>query len=325
VRTIYSFILFVSILGDVSLYAEEATAEKTAKFPYTFSIGSSMGVLYGQGEEIVFKNNNDQFASQLLWDIKPLVYTGLSLDFSRRDPLEKTGFFGVLDLKFGIPGKTGIMEDRDWIYPDSDQLTHFSSHDNYVKKGTLLLDLFAGVSIPLRNAVYITVYGAFSYMNFNWASRDGYTQYIYDRDEDIQYPSVEEAPKKPNIGPTIDYSQYWFEPALGISVHYPFLKFFTASLSTRISPFSVSARGRDDHLKTGDQYDDYMSGGIGFKPRGEISFSPTPWLSVSFFMGGILMFEISGETYINKAENPEPGVGASFKALDMGLHVKIAL
>jgi outer membrane protease len=245
------------------------------------------------------------------------------LDFSRQDPLEKIGFFGVLDLKFGIPGKTGVMEDRDWANMDNDQLTHFSSHDNYVK-GALLLDLFAGVSIPLRNTAYIKVYGVFSYMNFNWASRDGYTQYTgYDEATETFYSSVEEAPKHPVTGPCIDYSQYWFEPALGISVH-AFSNPFTVSLSVQVSPYLI-ARARDDHLQRGDQFVDYMSGGISFKPRWEIGFSPISRLNVSVFIRGILMFEVSGESYMNMAEKPSSFSGASFSALDTGLNIKITL
>jgi outer membrane protease len=300
VRTIYGFALFVSIFGAAAFKGAFLHAEEANNTPYAFSTGTSTGFLFGQGEEIVYwPGNHDDFGSQLLWDIKPLFYAGPSLDFSRRNPLEKWGFFGILNLKFGIPAKTGTMEDRDWSNAP-DQLSHFSSHDNYTQ-GAILFDISAGVSIPIRNTLYVKAFGALSYMRFNWASRDGYKQYaVYDYKTGEYGPWTEDIDKVPGYGPAINYSQNWFEPfILGVSIHYPLLRRFTLSLSTQFCPFIVIAHGRDDHLNPLKkiQYDDYMNRGASFKPQGEISFSPDPRLSVSFLVGGILMFKISGSSY----------------------------
>jgi outer membrane protease len=346
VRTIYGFFLFVSIFGVISfasLYAEESE-----NFPYTFSLGTSAGFLYGEGEEIVYllDGNYDRQASQLIWDIKPMIYFGSSLYFDQVEPLKKWGFFGALDLKFGLPGiMTGTMEDRDWDFEN--KMTDFSSHDN-TTEGALLLDFAAGVSFPIRSTLYIRGYGVISYMHFKWTSRGGYSQKARDFDPDsnayVFYPSAKDAPERPVYGPAINYSQDWFELALGLSVHYPFLKNFTLSLSTQFVPLIVMTHGRDDHLKRDTQFDDYMSKGASFKPRGELSFSPTPRLSISLFVGGIFMFEVSGPSYlrysgIEGTYTPSPennevtgdhiesplDAGAAFTAMDMGLLFKIKL
>jgi outer membrane protease len=340
VRTIYGFAFFVSIFGVFSsapLYA----AEPVENSSYAFSIGSSMGFLYGQGEELVYADEkHDTYASQLLWDAEPLLYAGLSLYGARREPLGKWGFFGILDLKFGFPGqKTGRMEDRDW--DASRTLTDFSSHDNYTDGG-FLLDFSAGVSVPIQNILYIQAYVGLSYMAFKWSARDGYTQDNYDEETGTSYASAEDAPKKSVYGPGIDYSQQWLTPFLGVSLNYPFLKYYTLSLSAELMPLFCSVFARDDHFKRDIQFEDYSIKGTGFRPRGEISFSPIPRLSLSLFVEGIFMLEASGsstyrysgiEDTVTSEGYPVTGIvdesrygaGAAFTALDMGLILKIQL
>jgi outer membrane protease len=332
VRTIYGFFLFVSIFGAVSFL----NAEEPRKFPYVFSTGVSTGFLYGEGEEIVYFYDkvNDGNASQLLWDVKPMFYIGSSLYFDQEDPLKKWGFFGALDLKFGVPGlKTGTMEDRDW--DTNNTLIGFSSHTN-ATEGAMLLDFSAGFSFPIQNVLYIRMYGVLSYTHFKWASRDGHSQYA-----DGAYPSANDAPANSVYGPAINYSQDWFEFTLGISVYYPFIKYFTLGFSAQFVPLVILTHGRDDHLERDTQFDDYMSKGASFKPKGEISFSPTSRLSISLFVRGIIMFEISGPSYrrYSGVEGTETAggtvtgesdellldAGAAFRALDMGLLFKVKL
>jgi outer membrane protease len=338
VRIIYGFFLFVSIFGAVSVTSLCAAEPK--KFPYTFAVGASTGFLYGEGEELVYWDDTAiaDNASQLLWDIKPMVYVGSSLYFDRVDPMKKWGVFSTLDLKFGLPGiKTGTMEDRDW--DTNNTLVGFSSHDN-ATEGALLLDFSFGVSFPIQNIIYIRTYFVVSYTHLKWAARDGYGQYLIDEDTGIPYPSVDAAPEKSVYGPAINYSQDWFEVAVGASVYYPFKKYFTLGLSVQFAPLITWTHGRDDHFRRDIEFDDYMSKGVGFKPRGEFTFSPASRLSISFFTGGIFMFETSGPSYTRYAgidgtltsdSLPVTGeflpssldAGAAFRAMDMGLLLKI--
>jgi outer membrane protease len=112
-RNITVFAVLVIILNCAPLAAQEETPAQ----PYALSTWTSFGTFLGQSEEIVYPppNHPAELYSQLLWDIVPVFYYGFSLDFSRAQPLEKWGFFATFSLRNGIPGKSGKLEDRDWL------------------------------------------------------------------------------------------------------------------------------------------------------------------------------------------------------------------
>jgi outer membrane protease len=333
-KNIKVFTCFVSIqFLLVSAGIRGETRPAAGKQAYTFSIAALTGFLYGRGEEIVYLDeDSDTYLSQLLWDMKPLFYAGSSLDFSQQNPLERPGFFTRVSLKFGIPGKTGTMEDRDWMnYTINDGLTHFSSHDNYTQ-GAFLLDLSLGLSFPIASRVLLKGYLAFSYMHLFWASQDGFTQYASKDILSGGYAPWEEAiPKTPYYGPAINYQQEWLMFTPGLALHIPFPYGLGLGFSLQISPF-IRCVALDDHFLTEKQYSDQTSqGGLLVESQGSLSFAPNPRLEFSLSLAYRSMKGLRGPTYYRNTGTTSGQVvqigsgGTGYQVLDTGLSVKIRL
>jgi outer membrane protease len=332
-RTITVFSFFVIILY-VFLVVPALPAETNASpsFPYTFSVGASTGFLYGEGEEIVYKSeDNDAYLSHLLWDLKPLFYYGSSLLFAQRDPWEGFGFFSELLLKFGLPRKTGGMEDRDWLSETTSDLTHFSSHDNYTD-GAFILDFSAGLSFPLNIGPLLKIFTGLSFMNFKWTARDGYYQYAKSSagTYEVWDESIE---KKPVYGPAITYCQEWLIFIMGSSLYIPFFTYFSLGFSFQLGAV-IFCNAQDDHLEAGNkkQYNDYVFRGVMIEPRGELVFSPHSRVSLSLYCGYRRIKGGRGESYARQSgtggdgffdKTPFDSAGAAYAALDTGLALKV--
>jgi outer membrane protease len=161
------FVLLAALA--LGLFAEENQANDL-----NLSMEASLGLLSGRGEELVYRDKDtDDKLSQLLWDFKPLVYAGLGIDFSWRKPENKWGVFTDALFKFGIPGGSGVMEDRDWMalnYPDF--LTHYSVHDNRTEKA-VLIDADIGASFQIFENFLLKTYISYSFMYFSWTANGG--------------------------------------------------------------------------------------------------------------------------------------------------------
>jgi outer membrane protease len=329
-KTIYSFTgLVIMFLMPLDLPAQTGGSKKP--FPYAFSVAALTGFFYGQGEEIVYKTpDNDTYLSELLWDMKPLFYAGLGLACAQTNPLEKWGGFVSLSLKFGIPGKTGVMEDRDWISPSHSRVTHFSSHDNYTQ-GALLLDISGGLSFPVVSKVLIKAYLTFSYMRFVWDSQNGYVQYGTPQEGTDYDPWNPSLPKTPLYGPAISYIQEWFIAAPGIGADVPFLKIFSAGVTFHITPL-LWCFARDEHFSRNLEFSDQTAFGLLLEPKVGFTFSPLPKLDIALAAGYRRILGSRGATYsrttgLNGSENfiKNGSAGAGYWALDLGLSVKVRL
>ena len=271
-------------------------------------------MLYGAGEEIVYKTP-DTYLSQLLWDIKPLFYLGTDMGFSRVNPLAGWGVALGLSLKFGLPGEVGIMEDRDWQSDDHNHVTDFSSHENNIQ-GAVILDITAGVTLPIASRLVLGVYLGFSYMRFSWAAENGYYQY-----EDTRWAEI------PIYGPVISYSQTWFIFFPGLSLSVPFLKLFSWEARFAITPL-LFCFAEDDHFARQLRFRDRLEHqGLFLEPALSLTVSPRPNLDISLSVS----YRYLGARGYSEAQNAtgngsyvEAGnAGASFSALDAGLSVKI--
>ncbi|GHV78558.1 hypothetical protein AGMMS49944_03490 [Spirochaetia bacterium] len=245
----------------VSIYGEANGPDyidfSIGKTPYRISLAAKAGVLLGQAEEIVYKySDDDAYLSQLLWDLKPLVYLGSSLSLSRANPLAGLGAAVDLSVKFGLPILSGTMEDRDWHDPyvigntyDDIYLTNFSSSDAYIQ-GAMLLDFSGGITIPIASVVAIKALVSFSYMRFSWIAQNGYLQYMRENWE-----------KRYVQGTLISYDQNWIILSPGIGVSWPFHRSLSLDFSFFISPL-IWAWDMDTHFMTGPtQFYDDMKGG----------------------------------------------------------------
>ena len=90
------------------LFSSPAEAETPSPGRYSFSLSPLFGMLHGQAREIVYRDrSSNQYLSELLWDLKPLIYVGLAADFGPRDPFENHGFIAAASIRFGLPLRSG--------------------------------------------------------------------------------------------------------------------------------------------------------------------------------------------------------------------------
>jgi len=327
-RNITAFAVLVIMIWCVqpAFTQEEQTAS------YAVSICPQFGFLYGQAEEIVYPSSEfkAELLSQLLWDIKPVFYYGLAMDFSRARPMDKWGFFSNFSLKSGIPGNSGNMEDRDWLSTQNTALTHYSIHDN-ITNNLLLLDLSAGVSFPITRSLLMKTYLSVSYMYFSFYGENGYGTYA--REIGVHnsgiYASINDNPRKiPFDGKVINYTQDWFIVASGVSLGYYFNTRFYAELVFQISPL-VFCDDFDEHLVTGDKFRDYMLGGVFLEPGFHFSWFASKRLELSLGLSWRYIGGTSGETYIKRSYTDsyvkEGTAGAGLSVIDTGLSLKVHL
>ncbi|MDR3162119.1 MAG: omptin family outer membrane protease [Spirochaetaceae bacterium] len=316
-------VLSLSILALFPLYGQRETAVLLPS-SYTVSLDFTMGTKYGQVEEIVYVNSSsDTKLSELLWDLKPLFYWGVVVDYAPVDPRTK-GFFFRAALQAGLPGKTGLMEDRDWLAPKN-ALSHLSRHENYTE-GAWFFDLTAGLSLPFFSKMWVQAYGALHYMNFYWVSRDGYKQYAEQINDEYQ-PWDPSLPKEPFFGPGIAYSQDWLIFAPGLSLHVFISKYLNAGLSFQISPLIMGV-ALDDHWQRSLQFIDSVYFGLFMEPQGELVFSPHERFDISLNLSYRFIRGSRGATRsmytINGATDSSPkGGGASYYVLDGGLSLTV--
>jgi hypothetical protein len=268
-KSIAALAVFVIIVSGFS-YAEEQ------KSSYAFSVSAEAGILYGTSYEIVYDSSSSQrYLSELQWNIKPLFFAGLSAELGPRNPLDKFSFFAGLEIKAGLPGKTGVMEDRDWLYPVTvpESLTHFSSHETKTK-AAFLADLAGGVSFPLGKTAALKLSLNVSYMYFKHEAWNGYTQYGPNSTNAASYvPWQPDWPKSDIPGLVADYTQHWFivSPAAALVVPGKRVSF---SVSIAASP-AVVCIAFDNHFRANPPFltHERMFGGIFLEPEGNFFFA----------------------------------------------------
>jgi outer membrane protease len=269
----------------VSIYGQDNINFSIGKIPYRISLAAGAGVLLGQAEEIVyntwdFGTDTDIYGSQLLWDLKPLVYLGSSLSLSRANPLAGLGAAADLSVKFGLPILSGTMEDRDWQNSDDPgMLTDFSSHDAYIlggKQVAILLDFSGGITIPIKSVVALKALFSFSYMHFSWNGQDGYGEYMK-----TPYPQ-EEWRKETFHGTVITYDQNWLILSPGLGVSWPVHRVLDLDFRFFISPLIYAGALDTHYYPTGDktEFKDTMLWGLYLEPGLDLSFSPNQYLSL---------------------------------------------
>ncbi|MDR0387643.1 MAG: omptin family outer membrane protease [Treponema sp.] len=308
---------------------------------FGFSAGARAGALYGQSEEIVYRSpQSPDYYSQLLWDIKPMVYAGADLSFTVNEFRNVPGFYTNLSFKAGIPLRSGIMEDRDWMNPlDYSILTNYSASNNYITRA-FLADLALGVSIPLkyrdRIFAFLKLGGAVSYMYFDWIARDGYTQY----DRAGGWDPAD--PKDPLYGDQVEYYQHWLAVSPGIAVTVPIRSRWLIEFSLNVVPGLIWCWALDQHLgyerylqnhpmedqNHPTEFQDRPVGGILLEPGLEVSYAFNERLALA---GAVSYRHIQNSRGDNRdrriggAYSPwiPNTAGAAFRAMDVGLTLKV--
>ena len=246
---------------------------------YAVSISPQFGFVHGQAKELVYPaGTKAEFLSELRWDKKPVFYYGISLDFSQIAPRDRRGYFFNLSLKQGIPGRSGMHENRDWMSKENANLTHFSRHDNHTRE-LFFLDFGAGLSFPF-DRIILKPFFNLSFMRLSFFGTDGYGLYARQTSTGSFYP-IDDNPKRVRFsGKVISYTQEWLNLAPGISAGYYAHDNFLTELSFMISPL-VSCVALDEHKERNIQFNDHTWGGIWLEPGFKLSWAITEWLGIS--------------------------------------------
>ena len=265
------FIIIINIFGfSNSAHCQEETGEKN----YSFSFGTQFGFVHGQAFELVYPDGNTkgELLSELTWDMKPVFYLGLQLDFERANIMSAPGFFTSLSAKFGIPADSGIMEDRDWLSTENAALTNFSSHTNKTN-AFVWIDIAVGASFPIKSFLYIKPFLSGSWMHFSFSGRDGYRKYArYKTENPATFHPIDDNPETETItGRVINYTQDWLLIAAGFSIGTKILHPFSFELSFQISPFAYCA-GTDHHISRDTVFKDFTGWGLFLEPGCNVSF-----------------------------------------------------
>ena len=301
---------------------------------YSFSFTPSVGILYGRVEEIVFKYpKGDQYVSQLLWDLKPLIYFGMEFRMFPGETFPENGFFTAGSIKFGLPFKAGAMENRDWQYPDNENLTNYSWSEAY-SQGSVLADISAGSSWVLNDSLTLDLYGQFSFMHFSWMAENGYYQYLETTDGVINPGQIwhEDIPKIGIFGPGIRYIQNWFILSPGFTLRGKIAQHFTTGISFNYSPL-VFCIARDDHLMRNIIFWDSLFLGHYINGSCNISIRTNGNTELSLALSYRLITELRGPSFqartgANQSGRPTQSTrdaGAGFSAFDLSLAMKIPL
>jgi len=279
---------------------------------YGFSVGTQFGFVHGSAFEYVYNppGAEREILSELIWDMKPVFYYGFSLDFSRKDLMSGPGFFASISFNSGIPADSGVMEDRDWYWPTTNnEWTHFSSSTNKTRD-FFRLDAAAGASIPVRSYFYFKPFISGSWMRFSFTARDGYRK----------YPNVE----GPLEGDVCEYQQDWFLLAAGVAAGTNILLPFSFNLSFQISPFTYCA-AIDNHLirESDTIFRDYAGWGLFLEPGASVSLK-VERIEAALDFSWRFIGRTRGDSILisdgKASRNGEAGTGLSF--IDTRLLVK---
>ncbi|MDR1107632.1 MAG: omptin family outer membrane protease [Spirochaetaceae bacterium] len=260
------------------LPAQEAAVNPRLAPDHPWSLGISTGVLFGQSEEIVYydaKTSNK--ISQLLWDIKPLVYAGVDFRYNRFRPETSWGLFTDFSFKIGLPGKTGIMEDRDWTgqYTATgahipDWLTHYSVHDN-TTENAFLGDAAVGLFFKIFGRFLVITYLSYDFMYFSWRASGG--SFLYpEKDGGHKYYT--------QPIDVITYQQIWHIVSPGVAFYGAFNRYFTGEIALKASPF-IWCITEDNHILRSLIITDILDLGLFIEPQVLFSFIPADFLTLS--------------------------------------------
>ena len=314
--------------------AESPTLQQPFHDKYALSLNPFFGFIYGRSDEILYKYpNKKDHVSLLTWDLKPLIYTGLVLNFGPKDPFRGSGTIAAASIKYGLPLETGTIEDFDWQYPDNENLTNYSIHNAY-SHNAILADISAGYSWRLTDKIALGACGEISYMYFSWSAENGYFQYLksypYTGEIIPGQTWTENIPKIYYTGYVMRYTQNWFIASPAVFLKWKLSRFFSLGGDIGYSPL-VFIIARDDHLLVGKLFRDYCFFSHYINGGARLAFMPLKALELSLSFHYRYIKEMRGLSYylgtgVNATNelylNGYDG-GAGYSAMDMNLSVKV--
>ncbi|MCL2214771.1 MAG: omptin family outer membrane protease [Treponema sp.] len=306
----FPFLVIIILLLSVnhSLYCQNQQEEKVNNL----SLGVSFGFVYGQAAELVYPTDTKgELLSELLWDIKPVFYFQLQAEYVRKNPVKAAGLYTSLSFRAGLPGDSGILQDRDWMSIENDGLTHFSEHTNRTNN-FFWLDATVGLLIPVKSYFYLKPFLSGSWMHLSFTGRDGYGAYARSKNTYGAYYPISDNPDYYSFdgSDVIRYKQDWLLAAAGISIGASLFKSLSFELSFQISPLTYCI-AVDNHIGRKTDFNDYTAWGIFLEPKGSVSYSIGRFV-YSLELAYRYIGRTKGSTYINNSLYPvlnESGAG----------------
>ncbi|MCL1814648.1 MAG: omptin family outer membrane protease [Treponema sp.] len=293
---------------------------------HDLSIGTSLGFLAGEGEEIVYRNEiSSHKLSQLLWKFEPVVYAGIDLNYNWKLPLPsgRISLFAGTSFKFGLPSGQGAVEDRDWMHPSiTDFLTHYSV-STIKTENAILLDTDIGTAFAISENFSVKAFISYGFMHFYWKAKGGSFLYPDDDGDNFYYPN------SITVG---TYKQTWHILSAGTSLYYRFNPKFDIEPFIKVSPL-IWCSSLDEHLAAEKVITDTMFGGLFLEFGLQFSFKPADFLTLSLFCTGRIIDGARGNGFYEGdgvlKETGKPTLtaknmaGAGYNAAVFGAAVKL--
>jgi outer membrane protease len=307
--------LTILVIMIKAFFVNNPAYSQAAGRSYDIFIEQQLGFVNGQALEIVYSlpEAASELLSELTWDMKPVFYLGLKVDIELIDIMRRPGIFSSLSFKAGIPEDTGVLENRDWMFRNSDAMTHFSSHTNRTNR-FIMADAVIGASIPVASFMYIKPFISGIWMNFWFTGRDGHGEYPWGNEV--------------FSGDVIHYEQNWYLAAAGISLGTRLLFPFTFDFSFQISPFAF-CDAFDEHIERRIIFRDYTSNGLFMEPAVSVSYTIRRRVKLSFDFAYRHIGRTRGTTYVNENDTGnflvQEESGAGLSLTDMRLRLRFFL
>jgi outer membrane protease len=290
---------------------------------HSVSLGASTGLLFGVGEELLYRGEtSEDRLSQLLWHFEPLFYAGADVRYSWQTPVEWLNVFVDGSFKYGIQGKTGVIEDSDWTASNAKKMTHYSVSDN-TTEWALLADANIGGLFLLSDNYAIKGTISYRFMYYSWIANGG--SFLYPDDGDS---ATEDHMYVDPIYSVGSYEQTWHIISPGVSFYGVFNEFFEAEVFLKASPF-VWLHSKDGHWVSDTvSYQDIMWG-LFIEPGFLFSFKPNSLVTVSLAFSYRNISGVRGDLIHNQTGNPtvtsKNTGGAGYSAFDVGILARFNL
>lgn len=314
---------------------------------FSLSVEPLFGLKAGQVDEFVFLKDSQASSdtlSELNWEIKPELYYGLKIRGTWKD------FFEESYITAGIPLKTGVMTDSDWLNIETEGLpssvysykTCFSEHDNELAYD-IQFGFKGGYDFSVLPWLHILPAIAFDYANFKFNGKNGSGLYGYGSDgaaffkENGYYASYDDAENQYVVDfsgyDVISYQRVIYYFWLGTDVSFVLPYHFAVDAGFFFTPY-VYAVSYDSHKYGSKKVDyadltyDFFSA---FKGSLGVTYAISERHSVSLTAGYFYLRTMRGNDYSKLStsktysldESVEGGAGAHYFDVTLSYRFKI--
>lgn len=318
------FTAFWSIVFAASAYSQDTAV----------TVHTSAGFIYGVARELVVDGGFT--VSELDWEMKPVFFEQTTLDVRAFG-----GLHAILQVRGGIPARSGIMTDSDWLNYLLDATntvqTNYSQNNNFTDRAISVearigWELAAGGSVRIEPFLYA------GYTSWKWSGRDGYLQYPpgwFQGTATPPYPSYTTDSPIQVYGTGIVYEQTYLIPGGGVRLETQVSQKWTITAVVTFSPW-LYCSAFDTHAFRSTDFADTMQGGWMIEPEIDVTFIFNPRAALSLQASFLHIGNLIGtdtETATGPAAVPPAGTqtvypdiaGAGFDALSVAVTFSLTI